>query len=185
MIELRPRLVDSVLMMTCLRRRAPLLSVPSGSARAVCSTSSTAEPGSHLLGSSHHAKGLVDTKGWNDGPEKPCLVSEQGDEDGGSPGNPDDIEHVLSEALGGEVLARFLEGAGGGVIAGPARVFEESLAEEAREGAEEPPEEGARPEDKVEGEEDECHDERADVEVVERRRIGFGAVLASFLGHGE
>lgn len=96
-----------------------------------------------LLAHPKQAAAQISTICGKDDPEKPALVAKENDSDGTSPGNPDNIEHVLSQALSGEILTRGLEGLGGGVILGSSRDLENILADECRDGEETVQPEGA------------------------------------------
>lgn len=169
-----------------LSSSTPLLPVASRNSTSTSSIAAsgahTAQP-SHGLGGAHQAKALVDTISRDNGPEDPGPVAEKGDENGSRPGDPDNVEHVLGQARGGEVLTRGLERLGRGIIAGPARFLERVLAEKAGDGEDEPKQKGARPEEEVREQEDAVDGEGTNVEVLEGRLVGLGPIFARFLSH--
>ena len=137
----------------------------------------------HLLCGAHHAVGLVGAVGGNHNPEGPRPVAEERHQDRGGPGDPDDVEHVLGQAGGGEILSRGLERLCVWVIARASSPVQDELTDEAGQREEKPEQEGARPEDEVQQQEEAVDNERANVEVVEGRRIGLGPVFACLLSH--
>lgn len=116
-------------------------------------------------------------------PKPPPPAAKEHNQNHRPPRHPDDIKHVLRQALGGHVLAGVLERLGGGVILGAAGPLEDVFADEGWCRDERIGEEGAGAEEKVREEEEEVDGEGGDVEVVEGGGVGFCEVFFCFLGH--